>query len=190
MDTKEISTLVHSENKSVEHVTERDGLKRGYTSPRRYYGDVLAEIEDAGCSKHIDEKIFFLGCQKLGGIYKAKIYSNLKQNSFRYVIDKNGSYLPPEKIASKMWRNEDSSISFYIRHRGNWGINLGSSDLRPLLTEPLVELLCEFNKRMEKLEVDAENLRDSMRRANADKSSISFITTSVARVNLINSMLR
>ncbi len=104
-------SLVVSNNESVTNVSERDGLTRGYCSPRRYFGDVLAEIEKRGCATHINETIFFDGCRKLGFIFKAKVYgSNIKGN-FLYELDNSGSYLPPENITKKMVDDDHSELS-------------------------------------------------------------------------------
>ena len=167
---------------SIDDVTNHNGLGKGYSPVRSYFGTVYKSLESQGCAEHIDEKIFFRAAQKLGKIYKAKITREDGENA--YSLDKDSNkYLPPEEIAIAMADDKESKVSVYMRHNGNWGVNLASPDLMIMLTSPIVKLLCEFNTASTKMEEELDNVKKALREAGL---SVRFANSRDKRIDLIN----
>lgn len=160
---QENNNLIVSGNQALNEIVENDGLSKGYVSPKRYYGTVLAKVGDKDCIEHVNEDIFFAACRKLGLLFKAKVYQATKDKPARYELSDDGKYLPPEGIAMKMIDDQESEESFYIRHRGNWGINIAANNINDDLLTPLIDILCKYNKEALKLDVELEDVKDLLR---------------------------
>ena len=151
----EEKNLIVSDNETVNGITDRNGLAKGYITFEDTFGSIFVQLSESECTDEINSIDYFDIMREYDFIVRGKYSKNSglevtsAPRSSRTEYTKAKWYPPQKAMIDYESDGEDYQKldGGYMSKRGSFGFDLTSDEYENKIKKIIIKELCELNKR-------------------------------------------